>query len=272
MNNLYININDINNYLNNIKVFKAEATYKFYKIKLLKFYNYFNDNNLKLEQENINNFILELKKTNKNNTINKYIIIIKKFLEYINIKNIKLYSLRKDSKRFNNLNEKELKTLNNYIKLLELKHKLIILLFLETGIRIRELLYIKIENINIKECFIHLIITKNKKDRYVFFTKNTSKLLKEFIKNKNIKEFLFNTSYGAIYRIFKNIKDNTNIKSISPHILRHTFATYLLNNNINLFTLKNLLGHENLTTTQIYLHNNKQFDYKEYKKATQKLK
>lgn len=266
-----ININDYKEFLENIKVFKAKGTYKFYEVKVKRFIKYLIDYDLIINQRNINNFLLELKKTNKNNTINKYITIIKKFLEFLEIDYIKLEYLKKDSERFSNLEHKELKQVLDHVTTLDIRAQLIILLFIETGVRLHELLNIKIKDINLNDCNIHLRITKNKKDRFIFFTTNTRNILKKFIKGLEKNDLLFNITYSSLYRIFKKIKIELNIKKLSPHILRHTFATSLLNNNINIYTLKNLLGHNNLTTTQIYLHNNKEFDKKEYIKASKKL-
>lgn len=143
------------------------------------------------------------------------------------------------------------------------RNKLIIELFYATGIRLSELINLKQANVDLFLCQIK-VLGKRSKERIVPF----NSLLKAQIKNYlNIKgdlsdEFLFVNKNGKqLYEKFVYRLVNTYLSQIttsdkkSPHVLRHTFATHMLNNGADLNAIKELLGHANLSATQIYTHN-----------------
>ena len=149
---------------------------------------------------------------------------------------------------------------------LGLRDLLIIELFYSTGIRLSELTNIKISDIDFYENRIK-ILGKGNKERYVYFGDICKNLLKEYIDysryklNKKNNEYLILnkdgdtlTGRGVEYILKKYIK-KTDIKGkITPHTLRHTFATHLLNEGADLRSVQELLGHANLKTTSIYTH------------------
>lgn len=245
-------------FLNYIKAFRAKGTYNFYKQKLNVFLRYSMKKNISLDNITLNDlleFITFLRLTNKNNSINKYINCLNIFLRYFK-KDITLDKLKNDSKRFIILSELDLKKVMDYIKNLNLKHRLIIKLFIDTGIRIKELTMIKIKNINLDLNNIYLEDTKTKVCRYIFFSDYVKKDLIDYLESTNQEE-LFVVSYTQIYRIFNKLKQ-LDIKEISPHILRHTFATRILRCGIDIHALQMILGHSSLKTTEIYLHYNQE--------------
>ena len=144
-----------------------------------------------------------------------------------------------------------------------LRNKVIVYLLLDTGMRLSELVNLKVENINLSNELIHLTYTKTSIDRTVFISKQTTELLTEYKK-------LLNRNYGAliiefrnnkkvipryINRILSDIAKTLKIsQSISPHKWRHTYATMCLQNGANLEFVRKTLGHSNLQTTQKYLH------------------
>lgn len=144
---------------------------------------------------------------------------------------------------------------------------LIIELFYSTGIRVSEIISIKISDIDYSKNRIK-ILGKGNKERYVLYGDVCSKLLNSYINEKrNIilgdkhNEYLFInhlgnklTSRGVEYILSKIIKQSDLKTKISPHTLRHTFATHMLNEGADLKSVQELLGHENLKTTQIYTH------------------
>ena len=143
------------------------------------------------------------------------------------------------------------------------RNRLIIELFYQTGIRLSELIYLKIEYISID--FIK-VLGKRNKERIIPISLNLYNLINEYILSNNLKgrknEFLFVLESGKniypklVYRIINSYLGHvTNLDKCSPHVLRHTFATHMLNNGAGLETLKNLLGHASLTATQVYTHN-----------------
>ena len=141
------------------------------------------------------------------------------------------------------------------------RDKLIIEFFYVTGIRLSELINIKISDINFSNNTVK-VIGKRNKARIIPFSNRTQKKLQLFIKRYDIGHYLFTNKKGdklytkLVYRIVKRyISKISSINKKSPHILRHTFATHMLNNGADINAIKELLGHANLSATQIYTHN-----------------
>ncbi len=148
------------------------------------------------------------------------------------------------------------------------RDKLIIEIFYFTGIRLSELTELKIKNINQKECFIK-VHGKRNKERIIPYPSNLNQSINQYLNyrkqinaSSNQEEPIFITIKGEkiytklVYRIVNKYLDAvTTIEKKSPHILRHTFATHMLNNGADLNAIKEILGHANLSATQIYTHN-----------------
>jgi len=141
------------------------------------------------------------------------------------------------------------------------RNKLIIELFYVTGIRLSELINIKISDINFQSQVIK-VLGKRNKERLIPLSSNVLEELKSFIDKYQIGYFLFTNSDGnklytkLVYRIVnKYVGEISSVNKKSPHILRHTFATHMLNNGADINAIKELLGHANLSATQVYTHN-----------------
>jgi len=141
------------------------------------------------------------------------------------------------------------------------RDKLIIELFYLTGMRLSELINIKIKDLNFNN-FEVKVIGKRKKERIIPLSDKIIKSIKMIIDNKNSEDYLFTNTKGdklynkMIYRVvIKYIGKVSSMKKKSPHILRHTFATHMLNNGADINVIKELLGHSNLSATQVYTHN-----------------
>ena len=141
------------------------------------------------------------------------------------------------------------------------RDKLILELFYVTGIRLSELINIKISDINFKNNIIK-VLGKRRKERLIPISIAFSEKVKLFIKKYNIKCYLFTNIDGnqvytkLVYRIVNRyVGKISSINKKSPHILRHTFATHMLNNGADINAIKELLGHANLMATQVYTHN-----------------
>lgn len=148
----------------------------------------------------------------------------------------------------------------------EERDTLIIELLYATGVRVSELVNIKIKDINREEKLIK-VLGKGNKERMVIYNNHTKKALDTYLKdgynyfNKKSSEYLILNKNGnkLSERYIREIinkkvsKASLDIK-ISPHTLRHTFATDILENGADLMTVKELLGHESLNTTSIYTH------------------
>ena len=138
------------------------------------------------------------------------------------------------------------------------RDKLIIEIFYSTGLRREELINIKIQDIFLKEGLIK-ILGKRSKERLIPILPSLSKNLKNFISNNNNSKYLFETkklkkiSVSTVYRLINKYFRLVSSKvKISPHVLRHTFATHMLNNGADINTIKEILGHSSLSSTQIY--------------------
>ncbi len=148
------------------------------------------------------------------------------------------------------------------------RDKLIIEIFYFTGIRLSELTELKMKNINQKECFIK-VHGKRNKERIIPYPSNLNQSINQYLNyrkqinaSSNQEEPIFITIKGEkiytklVYRIVNKYLDAvTTIEKKSPHILRHTFATHMLNNGADLNAIKEILGHANLSATQVYTHN-----------------
>lgn len=159
------------------------------------------------------------------------------------------------------------------------RNKAILELMYATGLRISEVISLEFKNIDYDECIIR-VMGKGSKERIVPVNDYAIKYLKEYINNyrpelvKNeINNYIFLNNHGrmltrqGIFKIIKNYAALKNIKkTIGPHTLRHTFATHLLENGADLRVIQELLGHSDISTTQIYTHLTKEALHNEYKK------
>ena len=143
------------------------------------------------------------------------------------------------------------------------RNKLIIELFYATGIRLSELINLKQSNVDLYLCQIK-VLGKRNKERIVPFNTILKDQIQHYITAKASlnDEFLFINKNGKqlyekfVYRLVNSyLSQITTVNKKSPHVLRHTFATHMLNNGADLNAIKELLGHANLSATQVYTHN-----------------
>jgi integrase/recombinase XerD len=141
-------------------------------------------------------------------------------------------------------------------KIENLKHKTILTLTYSVGLRVSEIVNLKIEDIDSKRMLIHIKNAKSKKDRIVPLSQNVLILLREYFKKFKPKEYLFNgqnsTKYsiGSCQSIYKKYID----KNSSIHTLRHSSFTNLLESGTDLRIIQKIAGHSNVKTTEIYTH------------------
>ena len=159
-----------------------------------------------------------------------------------------------------------------------IRDKLIITLLYGTGIRLAELLMLEDGDFNTKMCLIK-VLGKRKKERIIPYPASINSLLEAYfiIRNSTVgfkTERLLVTEDGKpvyeklIYRVVKNnLAKVTLLEKKSPHVLRHTYATHLLNKGADLNAVKELLGHANLAATQIYTHTSFERLHDIYKQA-----
>ncbi|MBI2270857.1 MAG: tyrosine-type recombinase/integrase [Bacteroidetes bacterium] len=147
-----------------------------------------------------------------------------------------------------------------------IRNQLMIELFYATGIRLAELVGLKQQNVDMYNCTIK-VLGKRNKERVIPFADSLKPRIKKYLAQKakinNInEEHFFVTEKGnklyekLVYRVVNNyLSMVTTIEKRSPHVLRHTFATHMLNNGADLNAIKELLGHSSLAATQVYTHN-----------------
>ncbi len=247
----------------------------------IKYYLEYCDENkidyLKITYKEARNYVnyLYSEKDNKATSVSRKISAIRSFYRYIANQGIENYSfhllkLPKKGKRlpkyfeYNEL--EELFDVPDLNKPLGQRNRLILEMLYASGVRVSELVNIKLEDINLKEQTIK-IFGKGKKERIVYYNDVTKKYLDMYLKYGRYSLDIDNNPYlflnykggkittRAIEKILNEIIEKTAInKHITPHMLRHTFATHLLNEGCDLLSVQELLGHANLSATNIYTH------------------
>ncbi len=178
----------------------------------------------------------------------------------MNKKAIALPSLKGETKLPVILNRTELKDLFSTPKLL--KQRIVLALIYSAGLRGQEVINLKLSDVDFERMTIHIRQSKYKKDRIVPLSPTMALGLKRYLKAENPHIWLFNgkqpsSQYsirGLSWVMRENLKKTTISKQVNLHTLRHTYATHLLEEGLNIVTLKDLLGHAEITTTMIYLH------------------
>ena len=239
--------------------------------------NKINDTPINCKPETIKNYLYKSFSDKKSISQARSISAIKSFFNYLifegyikdsPISNIE--SPKQEKKLPKVLTEEEIKKLINSIDLnhdFGQRNKTIIEILYGTGIRVSELINLKLSNIFFKENIIK-VIGKGNKERFVPLGEIASNEMKIYINNRNrlkidskSSDILFLNRYGRgltrsmIFKIISDASKRVGLdKSISPHTLRHSFATHLIKNGADLRTIQLILGHESITTTEIYTH------------------
>ncbi|MBA7547278.1 IS91 family transposase ISTha3 [subsurface metagenome] len=178
----------------------------------------------------------------------------------MNKKAIALPSLKQDTKLPVILNRKELKELFSTPALL--KQRIVLSLIYSAGLRGQEVINLQISDIDFERMTIHIRQTKYKKDRVIPLSPTMAIGLKKYLKAENPHLWLFNgkeasgkySVRGLSWIMRENLRKTSITKKVNLHSLRHSYATHLLEEGLNIVTLKELLGHAEITTTMIYLH------------------
>lgn len=173
---------------------------------------------------------------------------------------IALPSLKQDTKLPVILNRFELKEL--FRTPILLKHRIVLTLIYSAGLRGQEVVNLKISDIDFQRMTIHIRQSKYKKDRLLPLSPFMAKGLLKYLSAENPHIWLFNgkepdgrySVRGLSWVMRETLKKTSIKKEVNLHSLRHSYATHLLEDGLNIVTLKKLLGHADITTTMIYLH------------------
>ena len=275
-----INIEYLEKYLKYLKYQKnySDFTICSYENDILEFLSFLKEHNLDILNIDYTNTKIFLKKLNnkknKTSTLSRKISSLRSFYNFLINNNyldnnpfilVKLPKKEKHLPRFFQYNELEqLLSIPNLNTALGQRDKAILEVLYASGIRVSELINIKITDINGEEI---KVFGKGSKERIVMIGDYARDSLDLYLNNgyktlnkKNNSYLFLNsngeklTTRGIRYILDKIIKQTSLDKKISPHMLRHTFATHLLNEGCDLLSVQELLGHENLSTTAIYTH------------------
>ena len=265
-------------YLLTVKQKEEKTTVSSYIEDIYKYLEYMENDKIKtaldIEYQNITNYLKYLDNNNyETSSIIRKIVSIKLFHKYLSeeykIKNIssKIINPRLRRKLPNILTIEEVDNLLD-IKLntpFDYRNKAMLELMYSSGLRVSELVDLKLNNIDLDNGYVRCL-GKGKKERIIPIGEIAIEYLKKYIneyrnsmKKGYYTENVFLNNHGknitrqGFFLIIKNIAKEKNInKNITPHMLRHSFATHLLNNGANLRTIQEMLGHSSITTTQIY--------------------
>lgn len=240
--------------------------------------NKFTDSPKTIEQEVIQQFIYEISKKLSSRSQARIISSLKSFFEYLIFEQLRdtnptdlIESPKIGRKLPETLSEQEINQLINAIDLSTdegERNRAILEIMYSCGLRVSELIHLKISDLFFNEGFIR-IIGKGNKERFVPIHQKAQKYISIYIKEirshvtikKSHEDTLFLSRRGKslsrqmIFMLIKTLAVNINLnKKISPHTLRHSFATHLLKNGADLRAIQQMLGHESITTTEVYVH------------------
>ena len=226
-----------------------------------------------IDREMLLDFIIKQRDRNpdiSNRTLNKYVLTLKQALKYACDIDIHFDKMPEQKKIIETIPESMITTIFNYYEnnqsnIILQRNYIMFRLLNETGLRITELLNLKISDFDFNSYSIHVKKTKTNVERYVFYGEKTNLLINRYIMSAKLTNHLFiDFVTGDIIKdytlesICQRLRDKLSLnQSISPHKWRHTFATRFVQKNGNLEVLRQILGHTSISTTQKYLHINK---------------
>ena len=255
------------------------------------FFSYLNKNKLDyktISKDNIRNYLKTINNKDER-TVAHQISVLRGFYKYLILENIIKdnpminIDLPKLSKKLpnvltvdevDNLLDIKLNTMYDY------RNKAMLELMYATGLRVTELVSLKIEDVDLNNALVRTM-GKGSKERIIPFGNYASKALYDYINNyrsqffkREVNEYLFLNNHGkqmtrqGFFKILKEIAREKGIdKELSPHTLRHSFATHLLTGGADLRSIQEMLGHSNLSTTEIYTNISKEEIKNQYKET-----
>jgi integrase/recombinase XerD len=239
-------------------------TVKIYVLFFEAFINHFPEMELsKFDENDIREYLQKLVQEGKSNSyINQAVNSIKFYFEVVLGMPNRFYSIerpRKEKKLPTVISKKEVSNLIN--TLVNIKHKCIVSLLYASGLRLNELINLKPKDIESDRMVILVRGGKGNRDRYTLLSESLLINLREYFKEYKPREYLFEGASGGEYTgtsvqaIVRKAAYNAGIaKKVTPHTLRHSFATHLLENGTDLRYIQSLLGHSSSSTTEIYTH------------------
>lgn len=250
-------------FMNELDRFRRELEIRNFSRKTVKSYVYFVERflnfagNNELNEDLVKNYIQIAIKNQDPSTVSSTLSAIKFFFENVLNQKINISHPKRNKKI------PEVLTLEEVKKIIDAtfntKHRMIIKLMYGCGLRVSEVVSLKKQDFNFQEGLIHIRLSKGRKDRFVKIPDSIKDELDSYSKLNNADIFFTSARGGklttaTIQKIIKNSAKKAGIKKdVHPHTLRHSFATHLLEQGIDLRIIQKLLGHSDIKTTQIYL-------------------
>ena len=260
---------------------KSPKTIKTFKSILGKFIRFLGEKSVyEVTSWDVDSFLANVRKNGyQEKSLYTVAVAVKRFLEYVGAKKalegfeyprrpkeLPKYLTREEVEKLIKAAEYEKD------KRIALRNKLIVLLLYTTGMRVGELVRIKCDDIDFVGMSIR-IFGKGSKEREVFFNKETKEVLQKYIESMRLKgdNYLFpgdnslHIHYVTVERIIRRLARKAGFKKrVTPHILRHSFATFALSRGMDVREIQELLGHASLKTTQVYTHVSRKRLLKDY--------
>lgn len=250
---------------------RMELISRKYSSKTIKAYLYYNENFLghikkkpsEVSTEDVKDYLFYLAEKGKSASTLNLAINALKFCYGEILKRNFAYEIRrpkKDKKLPVVLSQEEVSGLLSSVS--NLKHKVILMLVYSAGLRVSEVVKLKIEDIDFQRKLIHVKGAKGRKDRYTILSDTGSEAIQEYMREYGQSKWLLpsqdrerHITTRTVEKIFSDACEKANIKkSATAHSLRHSFATHLLENGVDLRYIQELLGHKSSKTTEIYTH------------------
>lgn len=254
----------------------GDSTIESYKLDLSNFNNFISKDFLSITKEDIIRYINSLRESMSVRSINRHISSLKGFYNFMleegyikenPLENVSVLKTQKNLPKY--LSIEEVDQLLNFplITAFDYRNKAMLEVMYATGLRVSELVGLEYSNVDLYNAIVR-VKGKGKKTRIIPIGETASYYLKLYMENyrndlllkENYNELFLNNHGKPITRhgfnfILENIRVKTNIeKEITPHILRHSFATHLLEGGADLRSIQEMLGHENISTTNIYTY------------------
>jgi len=263
---------EVPGFADHIRKFEEQITIKSYSESTVFSYSrsiaqislYFKKSPLDLEPDEINSYLFTLKQDKDlSDTYFKHAVYgLRFFYRVYDLEDraIRLPNVKNNRKLPVVFSQEELRRLFKAPQ--RLKQRVLLSLIYSAGLRVSEVCKLKISDIDFDRSQIHVRESKNNKSRYVVLSDYISKGVKQYIKGSKPKVYLFNgrekgspLGHGAVQQTFRLAVEKAGIqKDVCVHTLRHSFATHLLEQGVDIVTIKEQLGHAYIQTTMMYLH------------------
>lgn len=243
----------------------SSATIRNYVQVIVQFSRFIKHSPVKLTREEITNYLLTLKRVNKLQvrTLNLHMYGIRSFCNFLlpDADIMRSFTrMREPEHQPAVLSRPEIERL--IVAASSIRDKALISLMYSSGIRLNECVHLRLGDIDSARMIVHVNQGKGAKDRYALLSKRSLDLLREYFREYRPKQWLFEGKVPGtpmhhrwVQQIVRNAGRTAGIgKKVAPHILRHSFATHLLEQGVALQVIQHLLGHAKISTTAIYTH------------------